>query len=97
MEEVMGEAGQGGDGDGDGDGEDDEDSATETTATVGLPAVSLERILLEYDAQQQLFAAQEANPDIENRSASTRLRPSDYDSVGEFTLSKLYSMCGFRY
>jgi hypothetical protein len=66
------------------EGDEEEDSATETTATVGVPAVTLERILLAYDAQQLLFAAQEANPDIENRSGSTLLRPADYDSVGEY-------------
>jgi hypothetical protein len=75
-------AGEGEGGEEEDDGEE-EDSATGTTATVGMPAVTLERILLAYDAQQLLFAAQEANPDIENRSGSTLLRPADYDSVGE--------------
>lgn len=93
----MVETEQGAEGDGDGEEDDDvdEDSATETTATVGLPAVSLERILLEYDAQQRLFAAQEVNPDIENRSASTLQRPADYDSVGKFSCCEFSFICAF--
>jgi len=45
--------------------------------------VTLERIALAYDAQQERHRREELNPDPENQSAATLLRPGDYESVGK--------------
>lgn len=68
-------------GDDNDDSENDNDS--ESTASLGQPAISLERLVLAYDAMREKQRIEELNPDIENQSAETRKRPSDYDSLGE--------------
>lgn len=64
------------------DEEEEEDGSHTSDTTLSQPAVTLERILLAYDAEQALYKIEEENPRPENQSASTLLRPVDYDSVG---------------
>ena len=69
-----------------GEEQDDDDESS----VHSQPAVTLERILLAYSAQQVAHAEAERNPDPENRSSDTLKRPTDYDSIGEGLL--LYSV-----